>query len=256
MPISFPTSLDSFTNPNGTDKLNSPDHAGQHSNKNDAIEALEAKVGIDGSAVATSHDYMLDNAAGRFKAHDHSGDDSENSDLLPLTLRLPNNVYYRGRNNAGGADVNLIKTDTSDAIIIGTNNSNDHTVINAGTSKLVKIKVLRQDIASDSYEENTVFLTGWDFNIGSGASDAIQEATTFGITFSQAPIVLISALGYKVGSDPTGIDDITARHGEGITATDTITTTGFNANYYDAVGSNLSTNSRFSWAWIAVGELN
>ena len=44
--VSFPTSLDSFTNPTTNDFLNSPNHVSQHSDVNDAIEALEAKLGI------------------------------------------------------------------------------------------------------------------------------------------------------------------------------------------------------------------
>jgi hypothetical protein len=59
MATNFPTSLDSLTNPNSTDQLNSPSHAQQHANVNDAIEALEAKVGISGSSVTTSHDYKI-----------------------------------------------------------------------------------------------------------------------------------------------------------------------------------------------------
>jgi len=59
MAINFPTSLDSLTNPTASDYLNSPSHAGQHANANDILEALEAKVGIDSSAVTTSHDYLL-----------------------------------------------------------------------------------------------------------------------------------------------------------------------------------------------------
>ena len=43
MAIVFPSGgLDSLTNPVSTDTLNSPDHATQHSNANDAIEALQA----------------------------------------------------------------------------------------------------------------------------------------------------------------------------------------------------------------------
>jgi hypothetical protein len=61
MTTSFPTGLDALTNPTSADGLNSPDHAGQHANANDAIEALEAKVGINGSAVATSLDYKITN---------------------------------------------------------------------------------------------------------------------------------------------------------------------------------------------------
>jgi len=59
MASNFPTSLDNFTNPTSTDTLDSPPHDVQHSDANDAIEALQAKVGIDGSAVTTSHDYKL-----------------------------------------------------------------------------------------------------------------------------------------------------------------------------------------------------
>jgi hypothetical protein len=61
MATNFPTSLDSLTNPAAGDSLSSPSHAGQHANVNDAVEALEAKVGVDGSAVTTSLDYKVAN---------------------------------------------------------------------------------------------------------------------------------------------------------------------------------------------------
>ena len=59
MATNFPTSLDSLTNPTTTDQLNSPSHAAQHTNANDAIEQLQAKVGVNSSAVTTSHDYKI-----------------------------------------------------------------------------------------------------------------------------------------------------------------------------------------------------
>lgn len=59
MATNFPSSLDSFTNPTAVDTLDSPPHDTQHANANDAIEALEAKVGVDGSAVTTSHEYRI-----------------------------------------------------------------------------------------------------------------------------------------------------------------------------------------------------
>jgi len=57
--VNYPTNLDTLTNPGTTDPLNSPSHAGQHSDANDILEALEAKVGINASAVTSSHDYKL-----------------------------------------------------------------------------------------------------------------------------------------------------------------------------------------------------
>ena len=59
MATSFPSGLDALTNPTSSDGLNSPDHAGQHADANDAIEALQAKVGVNGSAVTSSLDYKI-----------------------------------------------------------------------------------------------------------------------------------------------------------------------------------------------------
>jgi len=51
MATSFPTSLDALTNPLSTDTLASPDHAAQHANANDAIEAIEAAIGTTAAPV-------------------------------------------------------------------------------------------------------------------------------------------------------------------------------------------------------------
>ena len=59
MATNFPTSLDSLTNPISTDKLNNPSHSAQHTNINDAVEAIQAKVGVNGSAVTTTLDYKV-----------------------------------------------------------------------------------------------------------------------------------------------------------------------------------------------------
>lgn len=59
MAIDFPNSLDELSNPNGTDSLSNPSHSQQHSNANDAIEALQTKVGIDGSQDPNSLDYKV-----------------------------------------------------------------------------------------------------------------------------------------------------------------------------------------------------
>jgi hypothetical protein len=56
MASNFPTSLDNFFNPVSGDRLDNPSHSTQHSDANDAIEALETKIGIGaspaGSAIA------------------------------------------------------------------------------------------------------------------------------------------------------------------------------------------------------------
>ena len=48
MATNFPGSQDSFTNPTSSDTLDSPDHAAQHANVNDAVEAIELAL-LDGA---------------------------------------------------------------------------------------------------------------------------------------------------------------------------------------------------------------
>jgi hypothetical protein len=59
MATNFPASLDSLTNPTSSDSLNSPSHSAQHANVNDAVEALQLKVGIDSSADTSSLEYRI-----------------------------------------------------------------------------------------------------------------------------------------------------------------------------------------------------
>lgn len=109
MAINFPTSLDALTNPTSTDLMENAvaalDHDVQHSNANDAIEALEAKVGINSSAVTTSHDYKLSAVTSTAKALT-SGTSTQSvtgltlvSPTLTLTSDATGDMYYR---NSGG----------------------------------------------------------------------------------------------------------------------------------------------------------
>jgi hypothetical protein len=80
--MAFPSSLDSFNNPTAGDPLNVPSHAGQHANANDAIEALEAKVGIDGSADADSLDYKVTNLISDTSNIDNTSDATKLAAML------------------------------------------------------------------------------------------------------------------------------------------------------------------------------
>lgn len=60
MATNFPSSLDNFTNPTSANHLSDGPvlHSAQHANTNDAIEAIEAKTGIDFSNVTNSIDFI------------------------------------------------------------------------------------------------------------------------------------------------------------------------------------------------------
>ena len=59
MAVNFPASLDTLTNPSSNSSVANPSHAQQHADANDAIEALQAKVGVNNSTVTTSLDYRV-----------------------------------------------------------------------------------------------------------------------------------------------------------------------------------------------------
>jgi microcystin-dependent protein len=64
MATSFPGSLDTYVNPTGSDQLSTGpsggvSHATMHANVHDALGALQAKVGVDSSAVTSSLDYRM-----------------------------------------------------------------------------------------------------------------------------------------------------------------------------------------------------
>jgi hypothetical protein len=73
MATNFPASLDTLTNPTSSDSLNSPSHSAQHANVNDAVEALQVKVGIDSSADTSSHDYLIGDLLSRIATLEAAG---------------------------------------------------------------------------------------------------------------------------------------------------------------------------------------
>jgi hypothetical protein len=79
---SFPNDLDSLMNPNGNDPLSNPSHSDQHINANDAIEALQVKVGVDNSTDPSSLDYMVRQATTQTETAGSAGNNSANE--VPL----------------------------------------------------------------------------------------------------------------------------------------------------------------------------
>lgn len=64
----FPITLDNQTNINASNFLDISDHAGLHTFENNAIKAIETKVGINSSSDNTSIDYKLQTITGTNKS--------------------------------------------------------------------------------------------------------------------------------------------------------------------------------------------
>lgn len=73
----FPIVIDRYLNPSPTDDLENPvdglDHHLQHGQINDSLNALEKKVGIDGSEDTTSLDYLLKQGVDPGHTHSSTG---------------------------------------------------------------------------------------------------------------------------------------------------------------------------------------
>lgn len=170
-------------------------------------------------------------------------------------LLLNNNKSFAGKNAAGSTNLNVAKVTASDVIQIGEDNVGDHTVINAGTSKLVKLKVLRQDNTTNTYTKDSVLLTGWGYLDVSSVNTA-NETITFGITFAEKPIVILNASSVSnsapsdVGTASLGPDNEAKTWAA---APRNITTTTFVVGI--AANSAFAASKFFSYTWLAIGRL-
>ncbi len=85
MATTFPTTLQDLDATRGTalQPLNNPSHVTHHTKEDDTAEALQAKVGVDSSAVATSLDYLLKNTASTDPGHKHTAANGASDKTFP-----------------------------------------------------------------------------------------------------------------------------------------------------------------------------
>ena len=131
MASTYPTSLDSFTNPLATNPLTSPSHAQQHSDINDAVEALEAKVAIGNTVLGTysaftptfanltvgngtsSARYSRVNNVVNYYGYFVLGSTSAVTGAVNITLPVTANAIYAGINGIPMGDLEMFDTSAS-----------------------------------------------------------------------------------------------------------------------------------------------
>lgn len=86
MATTYPANIDSFTNPTATDQMDSPPHAEQHADANDAITAIQTELGVTPSGSETT-------VAARFAAAE--------SDISTLTDGVAASVEKAGDTMTG-----------------------------------------------------------------------------------------------------------------------------------------------------------
>lgn len=152
-------------------------------------------------------------------------------------------------------DVTLTQTAaSSDAKITAAGtDSNIHMSLTPKGNGLVKGAVLRQDDTTNTYQKgNTVTLTGWGV-MTPGVAAFVSETVTFGVTFAQRPIVLISYGGDASTATTYGSGAATIKIG--IAQAHSITTTNFVAYVRSIDSSNWGAGNTVFYQWTAIGEL-
>ena len=92
MPSVFPLVLDSFLNPSSSTTLDASGsaaslrHSIQHTNINDAMEAIQSRIGTTGSTVTTTMDFELHDVV---HGHDHDGINSR-----PVALGTSGSISF------------------------------------------------------------------------------------------------------------------------------------------------------------------
>jgi hypothetical protein len=173
MATNFPASLDTLTNPSATDTLDSPPHDEQHADANDAIEALQAKVGVDSSAVTTSLDYKV----AQLEAVSHGK-------ILQVVRATDSSFRSTSSTSYVDASISVTITPTSassDVMLIWSANKNN----NSGSAELGFFQITdSSNVAISGAEEHLVGTGGIDntfatFTIIGYDSPATTSATTY-----------------------------------------------------------------------------
>lgn len=177
MASNFPTGLDSYVT-----KVDNVDYpmAAHINDPQDAIEALEAKIGIDSSAVSTSHDYMLNHANGKFKAHNHDTTYGEPQVILTSSVTGILPVANGGTGSATKNFVDLTNTQT----IAGVKTFSSFPVTPSSTP------TTNYQVANKIYIDNQL---GFGTAVDKSASYGAQQATTNG--FVEVSCLLGQAAG-------------------------------------------------------------
>ncbi len=174
MAINFPTSLDALTNPLPTDPENSVTvpHARQHSDVNDAVEALEAKVGIDSSAVTSSHDYKI--------AANASAITSEATARAGADTTLQGNINAEASTRASADTSEASSRVSGDAASVATAASDATTKANAAQAAAIAASLPLHATADDSAELAGTVPTAYGLSLIDD-TDATAARATLGL---------------------------------------------------------------------------
>jgi hypothetical protein len=156
----YPNSIDQLVNPNGSDALSTPSHSQQHTNANDAIEALETKVGVNNSQDPDSLTYKVSNIETVLNDLGNSTDAiaellglEGNNDLSVYGIENPTNIDSFSKTAWRTANYNIQVTKGSDVYTSEILVSHDGTNIMVSESNI--ISNTNNNLFTYTFEDNS-----------------------------------------------------------------------------------------------------
>lgn len=115
----------------------------------------------------------------------------------------------------------------------------------------------RQQAANDTvvYNQRTCF--GWNWITGDGVSTNISKTITLPITYddTDGPVPFATIIGYKAGSNPSDITDLTAIRSY-IVGVEVVSTSSIKVIIGDYDNNALTNNRRIAFSWMTIGTYN
>lgn len=157
----FPADLDIFTDFDTLLSLGANDHSVRHNAAQNAIAALEAKVGIDNSGVATSLDYLVKNSSSSDPGHSHSVSsiDSLTSSVAELNILDGVTATASELNTLDGVTATASEINQLDDVVFGGTDSDD--VITIGDTQTLTNKTLSSPTLTNPVLNGTLSGTGF-----------------------------------------------------------------------------------------------
>lgn len=233
----FPSSLDNFTNPHGSlsggsDKLSTPGviHGVQHQNINDAMAAVETKLGIDNSVISTSIDYLLKNVLSVDPGHKHTA----------ASITGVGTVTSISVASANGFAGSVANPTTTPAITLSTT----ITGLLKGNGTAISSAIVGTDYVTDSstntFTNKSGNISQWTNN--SGYLTGNQTITLSGDVSGSGATSITTAIGAGKVTNTMLAGSITASKlvGTDITSVGTITTGTWSGLFGAVSGANLT----------------
>lgn len=230
--MAFPTTIDNPTNNvQPTDTVEDFDHAGQHNLIAKGIVALEQKVGVDGSAVTTSHDYKLsevvssDKAVGKdatqtltnktLTAPTVTGLDIKDTELLISdNLDATKKAAFQVSGVTTGttrtltvpdANTTIAGTDATQTLTNKSINASNNTITNL-TTTMFATNVVDTDTSlsanSDSRIPTQKAVKAYADAVAAGGTDKVIKTATAGVSFTggTTPVAVVYGDGNSYGT--------------------------------------------------------